>query len=182
MSSLNRNSVGWNRMQRWVNGAVAPIQLPSDADTITSWATRLSHFPPPWSDFHNMAIPAPEINSRSMQHIPAPFNQFHVYSFASKTIICYRRAAIFQETKLLRSYISGKMTYNSLCSKSEYSYKVTTFKKALSGCDIYPLFALVKNLTHTHTHHSLGLRLLPTCAQDTDSTGMFTTQIQPPLR
>lgn len=52
-------------------------------DTITSWDTTLTHFPCR-SVSLNMAIHAPQINSRSMQHIPAPSNWLHVYSFASK--------------------------------------------------------------------------------------------------
>lgn len=52
-------------------------------DTITSWDATLTHFPLR-SACLNMAIHALQINSRSMQHIPAPSNWFHLYSFASK--------------------------------------------------------------------------------------------------
>lgn len=77
---------GSNRMGWWVNGVVAPIQQPNDEGLQTPSPAGTEHWPtsPSWSVSLNMAVTALQINSRSTQHIPAPSNWFHVYSFASK--------------------------------------------------------------------------------------------------
>ena len=72
-------------MSKWCCGTNSAAKWWRPPDTITSWDQTLTHFfPPPWSVSLNMAIAALQINSRSMQRIPAPSNWFHVYSFASK--------------------------------------------------------------------------------------------------
>ena len=108
-SSLKRNSVGW-----WVNGAVAPIQQPSDGGLQTPSPAGTKHWPTSsphpdlslsiWPSLHYKSTPDP---CSAFQHFS---NWFHVYSFSSKRQSVTDEQLDSKTVRQLCFWIWGKMT------------------------------------------------------------------------
>lgn len=101
-------------MERWVNGVVAPIQQPSDGDTITSWDTTLSPLP---SALIRLSLPLslsiwPSLLYKSTPDPRSTFQHllinFMCIALPQKDNLL-QTSSIVQETKVLCFYIQGKI-------------------------------------------------------------------------